>query len=719
MKSKQFGLIISASLAAVLIFLLLTLLNRWTSSAYASPASSNPATQLEFASSLGGSITSVAVSGTIAYMGQGGTFATFDISDPTQISRLAYLLLPNPPSFAAKIQVVGSLAYIASGNLQIVDVSDPLNPELLGSYAPGGSATDLEVVGTLAYLLVNTPSTSSLQILDVTNPAIPTDVGSYSPGANYFSMDIENSFAYLMGYGGFKIIDVQDPANPVPQGSFSMWDFFSEARDVQVEGSLAIIVGDESHFYFNGQLLVLDVSNPLTPTLVSLYEGIRSDPWVVKSAGNFAYVGGAYGLDIVDLTTPMTPTLSSSYPFEALDLQIIDSRAYLAGGSAGMQILDVSSPANPTPLGSYELLGSVTDIEVQLSYIYTTGGIRELTILDGTDPTSPLALTSPITPGHGRDLKVIEDLAYINRYNYGFDIFDVTDPTSPTLLSRYNPSHGSYTAMTVEGDYAYIGELLGGDLATGINILNISNPANPQYLGRATNISGSGPQAMKVAGNLIYTAAGNGGLVIVDAGNPASPNVIGRYEGLWAEGIDVAGTLAYVIDNTGLSIFDVNNPNAPVFLSNYANSNLMEVQVVNDLAYVGTTSGLLIIDVSNPLAPVLQEQYTLSCGVGNLAITDDFIYLACGWGGLRIFYFSSPDGTATPRPPTSTRTPKPPSSTPTPSSTPQPPSLTPTSSYTPLPPSSTPTPSSTPIPSPTATIKPLVIYKLYLPFILR
>jgi hypothetical protein len=725
MKSKPLGLVVPLSLAAALICLLFTTLSRWAGAASAASASSNPATPLEFVSSLGGSITSVAVSGTIAYVGQGGTFATFDISDLTQVSRLDYVLLPN---FAKRIQVHGSRAYITYGSIesgpsgmQIVEVSNPQSLQLLGSYTAGGEAADVEVEENFAYLTFSTAVTASLQILNVTDPAFLVYQGGYFPSLNgYQGIEVVNGLAYLGGIQGLDIVDVQNPANPVLRGKNQQMR--SEIKDVQVEGNLAVIVGPEMLSDHGGQLQVVDVSNPITPTLLGVYQNDTGffffDSYsVVSLAGNFAYVGSSYNpVDIIDLTTPTAPTLAGNYEFAAPDLQMADSRVYLAGGRLGLQIVDVTSPANPALLDKYELFGYLTDVQAQPPYIYTTDESQELTILDGTDLSSPLILTSPITPGYGRDLKVIGNVAYLNRYNYGFDIFDVTDPTSPTLRSHYSKQHGSYTGMTTNGNYAYIGEL-----GNGMNVLDVSNPSNPQYLGNPGYISGSGPQAIKAVGNLVYIAAGNGGLVIVEVSNPTGPSVIGRYSGLWATGIDVVGNLAYVSDapysTGGLSIFDVSNPSAPVFLSKYSTvgANLDEVQVVNDLAYVADhLSGLWVIDVSNPLAPVLQEHAVIPGWTRSLAVVDDFIYLACGDGGLRILRLpnSSPHETSTPRLPI-TRTPSP-------SPTSFPPSSTPTPSQTPIPPpSATPTASHTPTPTSSATIKPKEILKLYLPFILN
>lgn len=235
---------------------------------------------IELINSLGGSITSVAVSGTVAYVGQGGTFATLDISNPISISLLAYLPLPD---FAKRIQIVGSLAYVAdgAGGLQIIDISDALNPQLRGSYSIAGTTNAVSVVGDLAYIVSTTSFTSSLQIVDVTNPDIPIYQGGYSSAsyAGYTGIDIQSGLAYVAEGSGLTILDVIDPTNPVLKGNyFAQGNYFGPGgfTDVKVTGNLAIAVGND--------LEVIDISLPMTPTLLGLYNSGwwgRWSPWAL------------------------------------------------------------------------------------------------------------------------------------------------------------------------------------------------------------------------------------------------------------------------------------------------------------------------------------------------------------------------------------------------------------------------------------------------------
>lgn len=80
----------------------------------------------------------------------------FDISDPTQLRlRASAATIGN----VADMQVVGDLAFVANVSAQVLDVSNPYSPTLIGSYRPRTSAVQIAVVGDLVYVAANEPDT--------------------------------------------------------------------------------------------------------------------------------------------------------------------------------------------------------------------------------------------------------------------------------------------------------------------------------------------------------------------------------------------------------------------------------------------------------------------------------------------------------------------------------------------------------------------------------
>lgn len=128
---------------------------------------------------------------------------------------------------------------------------------------------------------------------------------------------------------------------------------------------------------------MLDVSNPVSPTLLSVFTDV-SGTTDIQIVDNLAYVtAGNNGLYIVDLSNPVSPTLISTFdtPGYANSLVVSDTLAYIADEEAGLQIIDVSEPANPLPRGSYDTPGVAYEVQVSGDLIYVADGSEGVQIL--------------------------------------------------------------------------------------------------------------------------------------------------------------------------------------------------------------------------------------------------------------------------------------------------------------------------------------------------
>ena len=78
-----------------------------------------------------------------------------------------------------------------------------------------------------------------MQIIDVSNPQNPALVGSYDTPIYAYSVIVSNNIAYEAdGYSGLQIIDVSNPQNPALLGSY---DTPGYASSVFVSNNIAYI----------------------------------------------------------------------------------------------------------------------------------------------------------------------------------------------------------------------------------------------------------------------------------------------------------------------------------------------------------------------------------------------------------------------------------------------------------------------------------------------
>ncbi|KPL11881.1 hypothetical protein AMJ85_02620, partial [candidate division BRC1 bacterium SM23_51] len=93
---------------------------------------------------------------------------------------------------------------------------------------------------------------------------------------------------------------------------------------------------------------ILDVSNPSSPTLLGMYKRTYG---CVQVVDGLAYLGDL----IIDVTDPTSPTKVSWCPvgFGVKDVYVSGGLGYYAAGGRGLYIADVSDPTSPTLFGPY------------------------------------------------------------------------------------------------------------------------------------------------------------------------------------------------------------------------------------------------------------------------------------------------------------------------------------------------------------------------------
>src|SRR5439155_131752 len=128
---------------------------------------------------------------------------------------------------------------------------------------------------------------------------------------------------------------------------------------------------------------------------------------------------------------------------------------------------------------------------------------------------------------------------------------------------------GTIRGVAIAGQFAYALNLVPGNPAhTDLLVVDLRAPASPAVVGRTTLAGGSD---VKVAGSLVYVAAGGAGLQIVDVGSPLAPAIVGTVDTPGtATAVAVANGHAYVADDTALEVVDVANPARPVIVGSLA-----------------------------------------------------------------------------------------------------------------------------------------------------
>jgi hypothetical protein len=172
-------------------------------------------------------------------------------------------------------------------------------------------------------------------------------------------------------------------------------------------------------------------------------------------------------------------------------------------------------------------------------------------------------------------------------------------------VGRYDTS-GYAMAVAVADNYAYVAES-----SVGLQVIDVSNPANPVHAGRYEFEGGGLHRVVAVSGNYAYLADEDRhvGLQVIDVSNPANPVRVGGYKMMAGMGLAVAGNHVYVADEGlgSLQVIDVSNPANPVRAGGYGRFGYetivydSDIAVVDNLIYMADGwRGLLILELSRP-----------------------------------------------------------------------------------------------------------------------
>ena len=501
---------------------------------------------------------------------------------------------------------IGSATYalVAALNddgVQIINITNPATPTTVSSITDAtdtnGSAFDtLDAafgittvkIGTSTYALVTSIRDAGVQIINITNPSSPTAASSITDEVDGFdeldgasgitTIQIGSSIYALVASNvddGIQIISIADnqpeptpepepepepeptptptptpdpvatPVNPLSVssvtdgvGGFDELDGATDITTVTVSSTPYALVASS----LDNSVQIIDISDPSSPTTVSS---------VTDGVGNFDELFGPRGITTA-VISGSTYALVASYSDD------------------GVQIIDISTPATPTAVSSvtdgetdangnifYELYqaSGITTVQIGTStYALVTASSDDgVQIIDITTPSAPTAVSS-VTGGvdgfdelaEARNITTIQ----IGTSTYalvasvldsGIQIIDISNPANPIAVSSVTDGVGGFntlggafdiTAVAISGStYA----LVASEIDSGIQIIDITTPATPTVTSSITDGVGgfnelSGPRSITTVqvGSSTYAlvaSLSDDGIQIIDITTPGTPTV--------------------------------------------------------------------------------------------------------------------------------------------------------------------------------------------------
>lgn len=199
-------------------------------------------------------------------------------------------------------------------------------------------------------------------------PRLPS--GDSSPGVavvasiperGIISARARGNYLFASTVSGISVYDISVAAKPVRVGRLDLPN--SQNEDVELGGDV-LLVTDEP-LVGKAQLHLVDISDPVNPTLLSTYNTYPSSRRRRGGIGHtasciaecqYAYLAGGPGIEIIDLRNPARPRFAARFGArEAVggsrgtthDVQVDTTGLAWIAGSGGTAAYDVSDPVHP------------------------------------------------------------------------------------------------------------------------------------------------------------------------------------------------------------------------------------------------------------------------------------------------------------------------------------------------------------------------------------
>ncbi|MFH1701233.1 MAG: hypothetical protein ABIE07_11670 [Candidatus Zixiibacteriota bacterium] len=163
---------------------------------------------------------------------------------------------------AYDVAVSGDYAYYCKHyGLEVVNISDPLNRSLTSRLFMESGANHIDISGQYAYIIGRRYTDGGLQIVDISNPNAPQIVGNLEIAGDLKGVLCDSDILYLWRTDpdGILLIDVSDPTSPSVISAMNTIYFPSELAK---SGDFIYVTE------LTSGLQIFNVSNPAAPIWV-------------------------------------------------------------------------------------------------------------------------------------------------------------------------------------------------------------------------------------------------------------------------------------------------------------------------------------------------------------------------------------------------------------------------------------------------------------------
>jgi hypothetical protein len=405
-----------------------------------------------------------------------------DISNASTPTLVGYCAIET--NRTAAMDLYGQHLYIAAeqGGFQIVDISDPAAP-FVASPVDLFYPSDIKIADGYAFALFASSSPAKLRSFDLSDPLNPQFRAQIdAPRGQSITLAEDQALVacaeYTGGSNGMRIFDISDPLNLV------------EKSFLKVQNRTYTVTAFDDHAYLACQdsILVADISNPVSPTVIGRYDVAGPSHAEYRGAscdGQLFYIHSRYSdhpLEIIDVTDPTQPQSKKSFisPHNVSSLKAVDDQLYVASAQY-LFTYDLGNRKRPALSATYEEYGNLGNLKTVNNLLTATLAFPSTLYFFNLDAPDHITTAAQVQISSG----MIMDYCFVGSHAFVLTdmkklvSLDLTDINNMQTVSTVDLG-GSPRAVAASDKWLW-SAFGAGDLANGLEIFDITNPTAPVH----------------------------------------------------------------------------------------------------------------------------------------------------------------------------------------------------------------------------------------------
>ena len=505
----------------------------------------------------------------------------------------------------------------------ILDISDPMHPKPLDATTVNTENLDFfsepsfKIKGNKIFL----KDSNNVKIYEYNSKSKRLFFKS-SISEKARDIAVLNNFIYVAEMDTIKIFDISDLNNPVKISEITSEDWNIEK---------VMVYSNKLFINTSSELIIMSLSDPRKPHLISK----TFAPDVLANSMVFfngrLYVAGDFYINIFDISDIASPKLiGSKYMNYVSKIRLINNYLYLTSSNNGVMILD-------SDLKELDHIFPYSDVEAAILYddtLYAYSTLK-LTTVNLTPDLSASKICEYFLPDYvyiynANDLLLESTILYLGN---PLTAVDISKKCKPSLLFQLN-IEGKFDVV---GDYAYIASSDGK-----LYIAKLNGDSTPTIVGYV-DINSGWINDITASSKTIYIST-HDGILIVDASDPSSPQVVHTEEIFSAERTQRYGDYIYVITHDGnirLTTFK-SFSNQVIWEINELDlkdsCDLVDMEIEGGYIFILTKRYLHVVDLSNPENPAEVLRYeNVPYSSNSMFVNGDIFLISSRENGVQIF----------------------------------------------------------------------------------